>query len=77
MKAPVIAGVEVSSAALKHGLVRVDGRRIGRVREAGVAQVRALDNAAQLLGVYRTKAAAAEAVILNARKVGLLAEVTA
>lgn len=77
MKAPVIAGVEVSSAALKHGLVRADGRRIGRVREAGVGNFRALDNSARLLGTYGTKAGAAEAVILNARKTGLLPEVTA
>lgn len=77
MKAPVIAGVEVSSAALKHGLVRVDGQRIGRVREAGVGNFRALDKGARLLGTYGTKEGAATAVIIEARKAGLLAEVTA
>jgi len=65
MKTTDINGVAVSTPALKQGLVRVDGKRLGRIREVGVGKFRAVDNGANLIGEFRTKTAAAAAIIAS------------
>ena len=60
-----INGFAVATAGLKQGLVRVEGKRLGRIREVGVGNFRAIDNGANHIGNYPTKTAAAAAIIAS------------